>query len=242
VDNPYEKRDERFARFKAKDPTLTFGRYMAERMQAELASGKIGNPKGAIPVALGPDFWSAGEARARKLLSAIAPRPDSKVIDYGCGSLRIGAHFIARLARGCYFGLDVIEGFYGFGRQALGPALLEEKAPRFHIIDEAGLTMGEAFGADIVFSNVVCIHIHPDETTDYFRNLARLAHKPGARLLFNARTTEAPVRYEFDGWSWPMTFYTEALPGFELVRADRGVPQFQNGIQTLPVDFEFRRM
>ena len=68
-------------------------------------------------------------------------------------------------------------------------------------VAEPGLADGEAFAPDFVYSNVVCVHVHPDETEEYFRNLARLAHKPGARLLFNARLTDTPVRFEFDGWS-----------------------------------------
>lgn len=241
MENPYEKRDQRFRRFKAKDPALSFGRYMAERMYGELASGKIGNPGGAISVALGPNFWSAGEARAGKLMAAIAPAPHHKILEYGCGSLRIGAHFIRYLERGCFFGLDVIDGFYTLGKAALGTALLEEKSPRFQIIDDAGLDAGEAFAADVVYSNVVCVHVHPDETAAYFRNLARLAHKPGARLIFNARTSDVPLRFEFDGWSWPLAFYREALRGLALVRADTGRAKVQNGVETLPVEFEFRR-
>jgi len=50
-----------------------------------------------------------------------------------------------------------------------------------------------------------------------------------------------PLRYEFDGWSWPMGFYREALAELECVRAEIGRMQFQNGISTLPVEFEFRR-
>lgn len=241
MDDPYETRDRRFRELKDDDPTLTFGRYMAERMHRELKSGKIVNPRGAIPVALSSDFWSAGEAKAKRLLSVIAPAPRHRVIEYGCGSLRIGAHFIRHLDRGCFLGLDVIDGFYEIGKAALGAELLAQKAPRFHLIDEAGLAAGEAFGADVVYSNTVCVHVHPDETADYFRNLARLTRKQGARLIFNARTSEAPLRYEFDGWSWPMDFYRQALAELECVRAEAGRMQFQNGVSTLPVEFEFRR-
>jgi len=237
----FQKRDERFQRFKEKNPGISFARYAAERMHGELLKRYPYNPEGAISVALEPSFWQAGEAKAGKLLRAMAPSRQDKVLEYGCGSLRIGGHFIRTLDPGCFMGLDVIAGFYEMGIEAIGPELMAEKAPRLAVIDEAGIAEGEAFAADFVYSNVVCVHVHPDEIETYFRNLARLAHKPGARLIFNARLTPEPARFEFDGWSWPLEFYQDHLPGFDMVRADTGTLQIQNGIETTPIDFEFRR-
>jgi hypothetical protein len=240
--NPsFEKRDQRFRRFKEKDPQLSFARYAAERMHGELMARHPYNPNGAISAALEPNFWEAGESKARKLLEAMAPARGDKVLEYGCGSLRIGAHFIRHLDPGCFMGMDVIAGFYELGVTAIGPEMMGEKAPRLSVIDEAGLAQGEAFAPDFLYSNVVCVHVHPDEIEDYFRNLARLAHKQGARLVFNARLTEQPVRFEFDGWSWPLEFYRDNLAGFAMVRATTGTMQTQNGVETMPVEFEFRR-
>jgi cyclopropane fatty-acyl-phospholipid synthase-like methyltransferase len=237
----FEKRDLRFRRFKDKDPGLSFARYAAERMHGELLQRHPYNPKGAISAALEPSFWEAGRNKAEKLLAAMAPARGDKVLEYGCGSLRIGAHFIRYLDAHCFMGLDVISGFYEMGVAALGPQMMAEKAPRLAVIDEAGIAQGEAFAPDFVYSNVVCVHVHPDEVDAYFGNLARLAHKPGARLIFNARLTDTPTRFEFDGWSWPLDFYKDHLPGFDMIRAATGTMQVQNDIQTMPVDFEFRR-
>ena len=241
MDPAFEKRDQRFRRFKEKDPSLSFARYAAERMHGELLKRHPYNPNGAISAALEPSFWEAGESKAKKLLQAMAPARQDKVLEYGCGSLRIGAHFIRYLDPGCFMGMDVIAGFYELGIAAIGPEMMREKAPRLAVIDEAGLKAGAVFAPDFVYSNVVCVHVHPDEVDDYFRNLARLAHKPGARLIFNARLTDTPTRFEFDGWSWPLDFYRDHLPGFDITRAATGTMQTQNGVQTMPVDFEFHR-
>jgi hypothetical protein len=138
-------------------------------------------------------------------------------------------------------GLDVVDGYYEMGKAALGPAFLAEKAPRLHVIDEDGMRAGEEFGADIVYSNMVCVHVHPDERREYFSNLLRLTHRRGARLVFNAMTSEEPRRFEFDSWSWPMDDYRRALAGLDLVRADLGKLHVQNGVESLPVEFEFVR-
>ncbi|MBV8975968.1 MAG: class I SAM-dependent methyltransferase [Alphaproteobacteria bacterium] len=237
-----EAREARYLKFKAKNPQVPFSRYLMERQYRNMRKGDQA-PSGALRIALGsPDeFWQSGRAKAEKLMARAELAPSHKAIEYGCGSLRIGAHFIRFLKAGHFLGLDVIDGFYELGKRALGPELLSAKSPRFHVIDAAGLAMAEAFDADVVFSNVVCVHVHPDETAEYFRNLARLAHKPGARLLFNAHISDVPLRFEFDGWSWPMAFYKNALEGFALVRAELGRPRMQDGVQTAPVDFEFRR-
>ena len=67
--------------------------------------------------------------------------PDSILIDYGCGSLRVGAHFIRYLDPGCYFGLELAEGLYEIGQEVIGRELLDGKFPRFGFvscIDTAG--------------------------------------------------------------------------------------------------------
>jgi len=236
----FETREARYRKFKEKNPQTGFAQYLMQRQLRTLGQG---NTTGALSVALGArdEFWSAGEAKARKLMSAMALAPHHKAIEYGCGSLRVGAHFIRHLDKGRFLGMDVIDGFYEIGKAMIGAALLDEKAPRFFVIDEPALAAAAAFAADFVYSNVVCVHVHPDETDAYFRNLARLTHAPGARLIFNAALFERPVRYAFDGWAWPLEFYKESLAGLTCMRADTGRKQTRDGHDITPVEFEFRR-
>jgi SAM-dependent methyltransferase len=238
VDDTFHKRETRYRKFKEKNPDVAFSRYLMERQFGNLSAGS-----GALKVALASneEFWASGEAKAARLMAAAAIEPHHKVVEYGCGSLRIAAHFIRRLAPGNFFGLDVVPGFYEAGQAAIGDALIAEKRPRFGVIEETTLAEAQALAADLVYSAVVCAHVHPDEIETYFRNLARLAHKPGARLMFNAALHEHPARYAFDGWAWPLAFYQDHLPGFEMTRAATGTMQTRNGIATTPVDFEFRR-
>jgi hypothetical protein len=238
VDDTFHKRETRYRKFKEKNPDVAFSRYLMERQFGNLSAGS-----GALTVALASreEFWASGEAKAARLMAAAAIEPHHKVVEYGCGALRIGAHFIRRLAPGNFFGLDVVPGFYEAGQAAIGAALIAEKRPRFGVIEDAMLADAQALSADLVYSAVVCAHVHPDEIETYFRNLARLAHKQGARLIFNAALHAQPARYAFDGWAWPLEFYQDQLPGFEMIRAATGAAQTRNGITTLPVDFEFRR-
>ena len=92
-----------------------------------------------------------------------------------------------------------------------------------------------------MYSSLVCVHVHPDETETYFRNLARLAGQPGARLIFNAELFEKPLRLEFNCWAWPQEFYEAALPEFTLARATIGRPRIKGGEEVRAVEFEFQR-
>jgi SAM-dependent methyltransferase len=235
--------DNRFREYRSRNPGRTFAQYIMERECARLNEGRSGNPDGALAVGFGgqEEFWKAGEAPAAKLFRFMTPEPHHRVIDYGCGTLRVAAHFIRYLDRGGYLGLDIIDGFYEAGKKMLGAGLLAEKAPRFAVVSEESLAEASDFKADFVFSNTVCLHVHPDELPEYFGNLSRLTHVSGARLIFNAMLCNHPLRYEFAGWAWPIDFYRQSLRELEFVHARTGRPQDKAGSVVTPVNFEFRR-
>jgi SAM-dependent methyltransferase len=240
---PFQTQDAKYLEFKQKHPHITYAQYVMERQHQRLLDGKTTNRSGALAIALAEpaEFWKAGEVKAANLFRSMSLAPHNRVIEYGCGSLRVAAHFVRYLDRGCFFGLDVISGFFEIGKTMLGAELLEQKAPRLEIIGEATLEMAADFHADCIYSNTVCVHVHPDETGAYFRNLMRLAHLPGARLFFNASVSNRPVRFENDSWAWPLDFYKQSLGELELIRAATGRPRDKAGEAIAPANFEFRR-
>src|SRR5437868_11814926 len=58
-------------------------------------------------------------------------RRDMTCIDYGCGSLRVGQHFIGHLDTGRYFGLDIIDRFYRDGMSLIEGNVILKRQPRF---------------------------------------------------------------------------------------------------------------
>jgi len=52
--------------------------------------------------------WSSGRWAFSQLLSE-GLKPDDVLVDYGCGTLRMGLHAIRYLAPGNYWGLDINE-------------------------------------------------------------------------------------------------------------------------------------
>ncbi len=214
MDDPYERQDKKFRRFQRKNPGINFAQYSMARVVEAIHKGHAYKPSSALAIAHThpEEFWSAAESKAQKWFKAMALRPRDKVIEYGCGSLRLGAHFIRYLDRGNFLGLDVVDGFFELGARAMGLDLFEAKASQLRVIDEAAIEAGEKFSADIVFSNLVCVHVHPDEIGDYFRNLSRLAGKRGARLFFNATVSDGVHRFEYNSWTQPLEFIKHSLP------------------------------
>jgi len=243
TDDPFAARDLRVREFLQKNPQATFAQYMMEKECQNLLAGKARNPAGALAVATGDstEFWKSGEAKAAKLIKLMALKPHHKVIEYGCGSLRLGGHLIRYLNRGGFFGLDVISCFYEIGMAAIGAELIEKKAPHLRVIDEPALAEAAGHSADFVFSNAVCFHVHPDEIQTYFQNLTRLVHRRGARLFFSAELSDLPQRNEYARWSWPLEFYKKSLSELELVRASIRRTRDVGGTEIKAVEFEFRR-
>jgi SAM-dependent methyltransferase len=242
MENPYEQQDRQFLRQKRKQPDLTFAQFAMDRVIKAMEVGNV-NPDAALTVALcNPQkFWEAAEPKAQKWFKTMGLKRRHRVIEYGCGSLRLGAHFIRYLDPGCFFGMDVISGFYEVGLPAIGDRLIAAKKPVLGVIGEDTLQAGVAFDADIVCSNTVCVHVHPDEMDEYFRNLIRLTAKPGARLIFNAMLGERLHRFGFNSWAWPMEFFRDSVKELEFVRADVGREKETRGTRMNMVEFEFKR-
>ncbi len=148
--------------------------------------------------------------------------PSHRVVEYGCGSLRIAGHFIKLLDAGSFFGLDVIADFYEMGIDNIGKALVEEKKPRLAVISDETVAEAAEFQPDFVFAHAVVLHVHPEIVTQLFRNLSAIASKPGSVLAFNVMLHDPHVRYNALGWAWPEQFYCDQLPGFEIVNIKRG--------------------
>src|ERR1700761_2364722 len=90
-------------------------------------------------------------------------KPSSKVLDYGCGSLRLGYWLVRFLEADRYFGIEPSERFLSAGlRHALGPELQAEKRPRFSNVATFDFSVfGEKF--DFVVARSIFSHATPED-------------------------------------------------------------------------------
>jgi len=235
-----EAEEQRFQAYLKRHPTATRAQYHMGQVARQVKQGASHHSLGTN-LESGEGFWNAGAEKAARYMSAGGTRNSDRVVDYGCGSLRIGAHFIRFLDPERFFGLDVTDEFYRIGMAQIGDALLKEKSPRFGVIGEPAIAEAEAFGADFVYSNAVCYQVHPEEQGTYFGNLLRLARKPGSRLVFNCMVADPPVRYSHRSWAWPLSAYTTALNELELVEARLSHERLKGECMVRPAALHFRR-
>jgi SAM-dependent methyltransferase len=205
--------------------------------------------RGASHASLGPnlkekdDWWGAGQPKFRKIRKMFPIGRKDRVIEYGCGSLRVGAHFIRHLDPGCYFGLDLTAKLIDFGKKLLGEDILREKAPRLAAIDDGSLADATNFAARFVFSWAVAFHVHPDENAYYLETLARLAHKRGSVLFFNTKLADTEFKYGSSGWARPLDMYRKALSSLNFVKMHnaRAAEEGDKSMGSTSAVLEFRR-
>lgn len=100
-------------------------------------------------------------------------KPDQLCVEYGCGSLWAAEPVLHYLAPGRYYGLDLTDKFYEFGRQRIGN-LLTEKQARLAVISPAKLREVAALQPDFIFSRKVIAHVKRDALPRYLANIASL--------------------------------------------------------------------
>jgi SAM-dependent methyltransferase len=241
----YEKQDADFIAFQQKHPEIGYAQYQMERVAQKVREGAGHHSLGANivdPAGNKQDFWVAGAAKAKKYMVNTKVQSNERVVEYGCGSLRIGAHFIKYLDPGMFYGVDVTDGFYEIGKALIGELMIAEKRPRFDIISEATIEKLAAFAADFVYSSAVCCHVHPDEIGFYFAALDRITRKAGALLIFDATLADKPVRYRHRSWAWPLEFLKNSLPDLELVEVSKPNERTRDGHAVSLSTLKFRRL
>ncbi|HVV64910.1 MAG TPA: class I SAM-dependent methyltransferase [Rhizomicrobium sp.] len=227
--DPEQRWELEFAAYKRDHPDAAFAQFYVDKALTSIRAGEAHSTLGLrlLPRSAGAkgdaDFFEAGRAAFKRYTKTLGIAPGQRVIDYGCGSLRVGIHFMNYLDVGNYMGLDITRDFIDIGASAASD-LIRLKQPFLAPIGPDAIAKGKAFAADYVVSNAVSYHVHPDEIGAYFSNLAALCSKPGAVLAFDAKLADSPVRFKLRGWAWPLEFYRNQLALLDFVAMDGAKP------------------
>jgi SAM-dependent methyltransferase len=212
--------DARWRAWQSAHPAGSFADYYAQQISSSLAAGQPHRTLGRAAYSdqglfSGGRKWSP-ERFARRGLEKYAPlrdwglRPDERVIDYGCGSLRIGQHLIRYLDRGNYIGLDVTDAFYRDGLQMLEPGLAEAKAPSLAVIDDATLARLAQNPPDVILSVAVVMHVPPNELAAFFRRLLSLAGR-ATRVMLHVDVAARELRTAPKSWAYPTEHFRQLI-------------------------------
>ena len=134
-------------------------------------------------------------------LISLGLKPNHKLIDYGCGSLRLGKHLIDFLEPEKYWGLDVTDRFYLDGLKMLGEELRNEKKPECAVISQQSLQQLRQEKPDFIVSFSVLKHVPENELDRYFDNVTGLmSDQTTLAITFSESSYEKQISGK--SWSW----------------------------------------
>lgn len=127
------------------------------------------------------DFELVGRD-AMKVLLNNGLLPSHRVLDFGCGSLRLGYWLIRFLDPGRYFGLEPIEKGVDIGlKELIGDDLKEFKKPNIRISDDNDMEAFEV-GFDFVIARSILTHTCPGMLNEILRKFSSSANQDGVFL------------------------------------------------------------
>jgi len=126
-------------------------------------------------------------------------QPRHAVVDYGCGSFRLGKALIEYLEPGRYWGLDPVDEFLQAGIQLLEPELLAEKRPNPRLITPENLAEARQAAPDFIISWHVCSKVPASRLPDYFGKIIALMGPDSVALV---HFPEAAQRTRQSCFSW----------------------------------------
>jgi SAM-dependent methyltransferase len=169
-------------------------------------------------------------------------KPEHRLLDVGCGSLRGGLHFIEYLDPGHYFGMDRNAGLLKGGREELREAGLQSKAPtliqselfefgRFH--QTFDFALAQSVFTHLPFNTIMrCLSEMESALVPGGKFFATFFRNPGPRLRHDPMTIHHgalkypdrdPYYYSEDIFRWAVA---ESTLDFEYI-GDWGHPRQQ---------------
>lgn len=171
--------------------------------------------RGSFHPAIGPTARAVrAPTELLDILQASGLRPEHTVVDYGCGSFRLGRALIEHLEPGKYWGLDVAEEFLRMGIAHLGPKLIGEKRPHALRITETSLAAARAAGPDYIVSWHVCSKVPPSRQADYFGKIISLMG-PRTIALVHFPETDRRMRQSRFSWSETRSSISKVIHGID---------------------------
>lgn len=147
-----------------------------------------------------PADYDLVAAMTFNLLAALGCRQQHRVLDVGCGSLRVGRLLIPYLNVSGYAGIEPNGWLIRDGiEREVGEDQVRIKQPRFHVADNAGDLIREGARFDFVIAQSIFSHCGPDMLEHWLSQFASLLDDGGTAVV---TYIEGPDT-EATGWIYP---------------------------------------
>lgn len=146
------------------------------------------------------DFLSASQFA---LLFLLGMNEQSKILDFGCGSLRLGRLLIPFLRAEKYFGIDPNKWLIDDGvAKELGQDALKLKNPKFEFNDDFDCTIfGSQF--DFIIAQSILTHTGPDAAEMLLKSAREALSNDGVFLASLKLESDKECEMPENGWHYP---------------------------------------
>ncbi len=201
--------DRNAAAWRRRNPGKPFSDYYVDHVRQHLDRGKAHPTLGSqgFDHELGNQVdWNRANFATRgrnawREYRAAGIDPGMRIVDYGCGSLRVGQHAIRFADQGNYWGIDVSETFIDDGRALLDPSQIDDKRPRLSAISDELIDLIGVWSPHFIFSHTVIQHVPQAELHTYFDRLARMMG-PASRAVIEFIAAPRTKRLKAMSWAY----------------------------------------
>ena len=125
---------------------------------------------------VGGEFDLMSDWQMNFLTNHVKITPDTKILDIGCGSMRLGRKLIPYLNANCYTGLDRCQEIVEAGiKNELPVGVLADKQPKFIYTTDFDLNGCDV--VDVIWASAVFNHLKPDSIRNCLEQLNNVYNK-----------------------------------------------------------------
>jgi cyclopropane fatty-acyl-phospholipid synthase-like methyltransferase len=192
--------------------------WLRSRVRRKLRMSKINPRRAESRAALvgAPELWAGQRQFQFDFLTGHGLRPTQRLIDIGCGVLRVGIPLIDYLETGNYTGVEIRAEVLKEARKELRKCGLEHKQPHLiHATDPMQIEPGPPF--DFAWAFMVLIHMSDDIADTYMRFISQRLSEDG---VFYANVAGGP-RPDGEWQGFPVVF--RAVTFYERIASSHGL-------------------
>jgi SAM-dependent methyltransferase len=135
--------------------------------------------------------------------------PDHRLLDFGCGPLAAGLHFLRYLAPDRYFAADISARALALGRARVEAAGLADRRPTLLLLAPPdSLTPVRGLACDMVWAQSVLTHMAPGQIESLVAELPGIL-AAGGQLLASAYLGDRCRRISFKDWGYTSEFFAD---------------------------------
>lgn len=182
------------------------------------------DPHGAV----GSQWEELGQLQIDYLI-CYGLKPYHRLLDFGCGTLRAGRHFIRYLNPTCYTGIELSSAALDYARQLVERSGLADKAPSLILNQGLDQIPPPSAKYDFVLAQSVFTHLYESEIEAVFQFVGTVMRDEAA-FFFTFNDAARVERTTVKDFRYPFAYFVElgAHMGFCIERhADYAHPKGQ---------------